>query len=111
MIIATRNLKIRNRGINANVSVNLFIPEFADGAWVCRYEIDWPEGARRSFAAGIDAMQALYLALQKIGIDLYMSSHHAAGHLIWNEPNDGYGFPVPKNGREFLIGSDKAFEG
>ena len=78
---------------------------------MCRYEIDWPEVTRKSFAAGLDSVQALHLALQKIGIDIYMSKHHESGALIWINPDDGYGFPVPKNGRDFLIGSDKTFEG
>lgn len=30
---------------------------------------------------------------------------------MWEKPGDGYGFPIPKNGRDLLIGADKIFEG
>ena len=56
-------------------------------------------------------MQALNLTLQKIGTELYMNPYHAAGELVWKGPGEGYGFPVPKNGRDFLIGFDKEFDG
>lgn len=44
-------------------------------------------------------------------MELYVSPHHLAGDLKWEKSGDGYGFPVPKNGRDMLIGADKAFEG
>jgi hypothetical protein len=111
MIIATRVLTLRRSSDAVELAARLFAPEQDGTEWRCRYEIDWPEGQRASFAVGIDAVQALHLTLQKIGIDLYMSEHHASGGLVWMRPGQGYGFPVPKNGRAFLIGEDKRFEG
>lgn len=49
--------------------------------------------------------------MQRIGIELYVIAAHKAGTLIWDQPEDGYGFPIPKNGRDLLIGADKIFEG
>lgn len=79
--------------------------------WICRYSIGWPDSARDSFGAGVDSIQALHLALQKIGIELYASAYHKAGVLMFDRPGNGYGFPIPKNGRDLLIGDDKIFEG
>lgn len=49
--------------------------------------------------------------MQKIGITLYMSRYHAERRLSWNADWDGYGFPVPKNGRDLLVGQDAEFYG
>ena len=54
-------------------------------------------------------MQAIILAMQKIGADLYFSEHHAAKRLSWGEPGAGYGFPVPQNARDNLVGDDRRF--
>lgn len=111
MIVASRVLKIINDDQSMTAVVNIFMPEMHEADWICRYEIHWPDRKRSSFVAGIDSVQALHLVLQKIGIDIYMSDYHMLGHLIWTEAGEGYGFPVPKNGREFLIGQDKEFDG
>ncbi|SFT08516.1 hypothetical protein SAMN04487845_11562 [Methylobacterium sp. yr668] len=70
-----------------------------------------PSSRETSFGAGADALQALHLAMQKIGLDLYVSAANKAGVLIWEKPGDGYGFPIPKNGRDLLVGADTTFEG
>ena len=54
-------------------------------------------------------MQAIVLALQKIGTDLYMSESHLTGALVWDRPGAGYGFPLPSSGREALVGDDRKF--
>ena len=54
-----------------------------------------PEGA----GWGVDAIQAIWLTLQKIGIEIYVSPYHETGRLDWESPGSGYGLPVPKNGR------------
>lgn len=58
-------------------------------------------------AGGVDAVQALELALKIIGAQLYASDHHASGRLMWEAPGKGYGFPVPTSMRDLLIGDDK----
>ncbi len=74
--------------------------------WICRYEIDWPGQKKSRFAAGIDSIQALILAMQQIGIEMYASDYHKSGSLKWFEPAQGYGFPVPYTVRHLLIGDD-----
>jgi hypothetical protein len=88
------------------MEVRLFKPTNEDGMWVCNYEIDWPGVTKRSFAAGAVAIQAILLALKKIGIQLYTSDYHRSGALYWNGSGGGYGFPITSNLRDLLTGDD-----
>jgi hypothetical protein len=106
MIIATRQLKVRTSSGDTNVEIRLFKPTNEDGMWVCNYEIDWPGGTKKSFAAGADAIQAIFLALQKVGIQLYTSDYHRSGGLYWSGSGGGYGFPVGSSLRDLLVGDD-----
>lgn len=74
--------------------------------WICRYEIDWPSQKRSHFAGCADSFQALILALQMIGAEIYASAYHKAGSLKWFERYRGYGFPVGGNLRDLLIGDE-----
>ena len=58
-------------------------------------------------AEGEDALQSLTLALQMIGAELYTSTYHQDGALHAEGSEQGYGFPVPANVRDLLIGVDK----
>jgi hypothetical protein len=106
MVIATRSLKLRLPAKEIDISVRIFLPDADNGNWRCAYEIDWPDGKRSSAAAGVDSVQALLLALQKIGTEIYTSDYHRQGQVNWLEANQGYGFPVPKNVRDLLVGDD-----
>ena len=107
MLIATRVLKLRSGGKDTAFEVRVYSPKQAQGSWACRYEIDWPEGRHEMEAHGVDSVQALLIALQLIGVTLYASAHHRSGSLFFEEPGQGYGFPVPNNTRDMLIGEDK----
>jgi hypothetical protein len=96
-------LKIRKDDGHIEVQVRIFKPEKEDRCWICRYEIDWQTGTKRSYAAGVDSVQAILLAFQKIGIELYTSVYHEAGDLMWESFGKGYGFPVSKNVRDVLV--------
>lgn len=111
MIIGTRTLSVETEDGTKSVAVTLFVPEISDTLWTCRYEIDWPEGKAASYAAGNDALHAVLMAMQKVAQDLYMSRYHHEGRMSWKKPWVGYGFPMPKNGRDLLIGDDKEFYG
>jgi hypothetical protein len=109
MIIATRVLTLRRTGGETDIPVRLFAPEQQNDDWICRFEIDWPEGRLTQSAGGVDAMQALELAMKMIGVLLYASDHHESGELMWMEPGKGYGFPVTNSLRDLLIGDDKTY--
>lgn len=109
-MIAFRILKLRHKTQLTDIPVRLFAPVQDGEAWCCRYEICWPVSPRESAAYGADSMQALALALQKIGFDLYTSEAHKTGALMWEAAGRGYGFPVPVNARDLLVGEDRRFE-
>jgi hypothetical protein len=106
VVIAERRLFISGPSGQIEVPVRLFQPEQEDGMWICRYEIDWPDQKKSYFAAGFDSAQALVLALQTVGVEIYTSTYHETGSLGWHESYQGYGFPVGANLRELLIGDD-----
>lgn len=112
MIIAERTLRlVSGKHAGAIVTVRIHLPEKMADHWACSYEIGWPEGTRISSGFGIDGVQAITLALQKIGTELYMSQHHHDRSLAFEEPGQGYGFPVHKPLRDILIGDDAAADG
>ena len=112
MPIADRTLQYTtDSGIHLQIPIQLFAPEHTGHDWRCRYVIGWPNGKEESAAYGVDAMQALILTLQMIGARLYFSDYHKTGRLSFETPGSGYGFPVPMNARDLLIGDDARFEG
>lgn len=110
MTIATRTLVLRSAAGDRPVEIVLHQPRADGAAFACDYHIDWPEGraVRAGHGAdhGDDAMQALVIALQMIGVDLYTSAHHRDGRLVFAAPGGGYGFPVTQNCRDMLVGED-----
>lgn len=105
--IATRKLNVKEQDRDIEVEIRLFEPQPENDAWACRYEIDWPSGLKSGNAMGVDAIQAMLLALQKIGIILYTSDYHRNAQLTWpSAAGGGYGFPVPSNVRDLLTGED-----
>jgi hypothetical protein len=109
-MIGQRILKLQSGDRTIDVPVVVFQPQQgSDGTWFCSYEIGWPEGTQTSRAGGVDALQAVFLALQMIGADIYSSSYHKSGALFLDEPGQGYGFPVAVSLRDRLIGDDAKF--
>jgi hypothetical protein len=109
MIIANRLLNLRRGQTKIDVPVRIYAPEAKETDWSCQYEIGWPGEPRQGYAAGIDSVQALLHALQKVGAEIYSSDYHKSGNLVWDKPTSGYGFPVPQTLRELLLGDDAKF--
>jgi hypothetical protein len=107
MIIATRQLTLRDGDAIREIPVCIHAPEKAEVDWICRYEIGWPAGKVERWAGGVDAVQALISALHIIGAELYTSTQHESDQLVWLSPNRGYGFPVAQSIRDLLVGEDK----
>jgi hypothetical protein len=100
-------LKLRQGSSEIAVPIRIFAPEQHDIDWACRFEIGWPDETTTMEIMGVDAVQALELAMKTIGAFIYSTDHHASGNLMWLEPGTGYGFPVSYNIRDILIGHDK----
>jgi hypothetical protein len=82
-----------------DVVVELFYPEIdqkTDGHYECCYTITGLSKTLHGSAMGVDAIQALYLALQLIGNRLYTIIEFKTGRLSWPfsvDVND-LGFPT-----------------
>jgi hypothetical protein len=110
MVIATRVLQLESDKGEVTIPIRVFAPEQEeDNAWSCRYQIDWPEGTQDMKAGGADSMQALIIAIKMIGADLYSSSYHRSGKLMFGAPGSGYGFPVATTMRDLLQGDDAKY--
>jgi len=110
MIILTHTLYLRTpEGPPVAIPIRLHQPAIDDefGCWGCRFEIDWPHGRKNMSGYGQNALQALTLALQLIGTHIYLSDYHEDGLLFASEQEEGYGFTVPANLRDLLVGGDK----
>lgn len=108
MLIAQRTFQIKSGDETTPLAVSVFSPrEVEADFWACDYEINWPEGKRRFAGHGIDSVQALIIALQMVGTELYTSAYHRAGRLIYPRLPGGFGFPVAGNVRDLLEGEDK----
>ncbi|KRA40180.1 DUF6968 family protein [Devosia sp. Root635] len=107
MIVAQRILMLRLQTTEVTVPISLHAPVEGDRCWECTFAIGWPEGERTTIVRGFDGVQALYLAMQRIAVELYGSAHHAAGKLSWGEPGNGFGFPMAKAGYQDLVGEDR----
>lgn len=110
-MIGARIFTLTTPSGDVGIQVSIETPTGSGREWTCAYSISWPSGTRTKMAHGVDAIQALHLALLLVGTDLYSSNEHVDGRLRWEKPMGGYGFPVPKNLRWLLVGMDKTFDG
>ena len=110
MIIAHRVLTLRTETGAIKIVIRVFAPtEDSNGSWFCRYEIEWPDRPSDQRVGGADSLQALVLALQTIGAEIYSSNFHQSGKLFSGKPGEGYGFPVMPSLRHLLQGEDKKY--
>ena len=110
MMIASRELTLKTEDGDHKIPIRIFAPDMEkEGAWSCRFEIDWPDKKSDKTIWGYDAMQAIVLASQIIGAEIYTSSYHESGKLYWDKPGNGYGFPVAPTLRDLLQGDDAKY--
>ncbi len=110
MEIASRVLTLRDGNKDLQIPIRIFAPEKSpDGSWFCRYEIDWPDKNHALNVGGIDSAEAIVLALQMIGAEIYSSSYYKAGKLFFDKPGNGFGFPVVPTYRDLLQGDDAKY--
>ena len=104
MLVVMHELFLKSQPADVRIEIRVYQPIQFEKDWGCRYEIDWPEGSKVLIAYGLDALQALVIALKLIVTELYTSTYHADRLLRAYDREEGYGFPVPHNLRDMLIG-------
>lgn len=100
MQIATRVLDVSGKRVTVVVGKPEKFPDAED--YYCPYQIVGLGNERVRYAGGVDAVQAMLLALKMIGTDLYTSPEAQAKQLTWQggqSPGD-LGFPVPESVRD-----------
>jgi len=108
--IATRTLTWREGDKDVPVEIRIYEPEKeSESAWDCRFEIAWPDRLKQTTIYGVDAVQALVLALQMVAVEIYVSDYHKSGNLHFEKPGAGYGFPTNPSIRDLLEGDDKKY--
>jgi hypothetical protein len=90
-IFAERQLELSD---GSAVIVRFFRPEPREVDHCCDYQISWPDRERRFHIYGIDAVQALILAMQAAHADLLSSPEGKSGLLLWLGERD-LGLPLP----------------
>ena len=108
-LVATRTLEGIFDAVRVSVEAKIFLPTqtLPHGDWECRIDIAWPSGVRQVNVGGVDAAQVLILALQMIGMDLYLRRPENCTSLIWLGADEGLGFPLPPNLRDLARGEDR----
>jgi hypothetical protein len=110
-VFATRELELQHSGGQKTaVTVGIYQPREVEGEWQCDYETRGLGKPRRRFAAGIDAMQALMLALRAVASDLATCDEGIAGRLRWLDQSDlGFASSLEKDAEVCsFCGKDKA---
>ena len=99
-VIAIRELELDHNQI---ITIKIGKPEIYPEAnhYYCPYQILGIGKESIRFACGEDSVQALLLALSKIGIELYTSDEATSGKLSWLGMND-LGFPVPETIKDLV---------
>jgi len=103
-IVATRKLVLKSADGERPVTVRIGMPQlFDDGHdYFCPFEIDGLGANKVLRAGGIDAVQALQLAMTMIGMTIYASEEAAAGQLQWLDEYGDLGFPVTETAEDLL---------
>ena len=99
-VIAIRELELENgQTITIRIGKPEIYPELTH--YYCPYQIVGIGKEDIRYANGVDSVQALLLALSKIGIELYTSNEATNGQMKWiGEPD--LGFPVPESIKDLV---------
>ena len=91
-VVAERLLSGTENGSAIEVRVQIGKPvPHVEGDWICPYKIVTANDSRTFYAGGVDAVQALSLALFAIGSEL--KNYYKGLDLCWLE-SKSLGFPV-----------------
>jgi len=92
-VIATRTLLLGRDG-EAAAAVLLGKPQAHGEEFYCPYQIKGVGDEKVRYAFGVDAFQALQLALSILGVQLEVLNKELGGRLRWEcAEKDDFGFP------------------
>lgn len=76
-----------------NVECRFFQPQEDGGDYLCRYIIDFPDKPRKSQGYGVDAVQALLLAMKKAHVELLVMRDKVGRRIEWLD-QENLGLPL-----------------
>lgn len=76
-----------------NVECRFFRPQKDGDDYLCRYTIDFPDKPRTSQGYGVDAIQALLLAMKKAHVELLVVRDKMERQVEWLE-DENLGLPI-----------------
>ena len=83
-LIAERTLVLElNGGVKREVVVRLGRPEPDGDDWACSYQVVGFERACGLRVLGVDAFQALLLAIKSVAVDIDREAKRSGGELFW----------------------------
>ncbi|VVC75362.1 hypothetical protein AQUSIP_06520 [Aquicella siphonis] len=97
-VVASRTLTLTDNNATRLVIISIGKPQkFSDGQdYYCPYQIFGLRDEKVNWCGGIDEVQALLLALERIGIVLADTDEYKQGKLTWiGSENNNIGFPHP----------------
>jgi hypothetical protein len=90
-VIVQRVLDYRGASGDALVEVYEPAPTPGHNDWRCEFRLSWPNYERFGHAIGIDAWQALQLAMRVVPSYVYASPDFKAGRVgLWGEHQSSY---------------------
>ena len=107
--VVAERIMILEPGGTVAVRIGLpFAPEGYPGESRCPWQIEGIGDGRVRATVGVDSAQALWLAFQRVGAELYESQEYRDGRLkafAGEEGRGDLGFPVPSNFEDMLPAS------
>ena len=97
-VIAVRRLFLVDEP-NREILIKMGLPQKTPGEedFYCPFQITGIDDARPQAIIGIDAFQAMQLAMRYIGARLALLNRNNGGRLRWEGDEQGdFGFPVPE---------------
>jgi hypothetical protein len=83
-----------------DVDCKFFRPEETGDDYICRYIIDFPDKPKVSQGYGVDAVQALLLAMKKAHVELLFARNKMERRVEWLEQGN-LGLPLDEAVREW----------
>lgn len=96
-VIATRSLEMKVGGATTRLLVSLGKPRPVDEAmnYIAPYRIEGGDVLRALHMGGVDAFQALQLAIKAIGVELEVLNREPGRTIRWECGEEGeFGFPI-----------------
>lgn len=97
----TRVFKVDGR----NVECRFFQPQEDRDDYLCRYIIDFPDQPKISQGYGVDAVQALLLAMKKAHLELLVYRDKTGRRVEWLD-KENLGLPLSENVQDLSPNND-----